>query len=275
MSAMVDKQQLCHHFSLHAHDYDLVTAVQAEMGDELLARVRRSADTARFRQILELGCGTGRLTAALRRDFPEAHLTAVDFSADMLALARQRLGHDSRVEWVHGDAESLALGAFPPPELVIANAMIQWLSDPPTALRHFAALAKANALFAFSGFAAGTFGELRDAFAQAESDLGREPVQRVMPMLAADEWLQLARQVWPRAELHVDPVVVCYPSLRDFVRTIKLTGASMAGRSPRSIIDRPLYQRLREIYDERHGDPATGAVRATWCRFHLLARNSA
>jgi tRNA (cmo5U34)-methyltransferase len=42
--------------------------------------------------ILELGCGTGNLSLLLRQLFPQAHLTLVDLSPDMLQQASQKLG---------------------------------------------------------------------------------------------------------------------------------------------------------------------------------------
>ncbi|HEY4011013.1 MAG TPA: methyltransferase domain-containing protein [Acidobacteriaceae bacterium] len=41
--------------------------------------------------IVELGAGSGLFSAMLRAAFPATHLTLIDFSANMLALARQRL----------------------------------------------------------------------------------------------------------------------------------------------------------------------------------------
>jgi tRNA (cmo5U34)-methyltransferase len=45
--------------------------------------------------IVELGAGSGLFSSMLRAAFPEAHLTLIDFSENMLALARGRLGSKS------------------------------------------------------------------------------------------------------------------------------------------------------------------------------------
>jgi tRNA (cmo5U34)-methyltransferase len=47
--------------------------------------------------IVELGAGSGLFSAMLRAAFPNAYLTLIDFSANMLALARNRLGNDSHI----------------------------------------------------------------------------------------------------------------------------------------------------------------------------------
>lgn len=66
--------------------------------------------------VLELGCGTGRVTEALAR---AGHaVVAVDASAAMLERAAERLAGYDRVSLVHADMRELSLGrAFP---LVVA-----------------------------------------------------------------------------------------------------------------------------------------------------------
>ncbi|MFE9098565.1 class I SAM-dependent methyltransferase [Streptomyces sp. NPDC007264] len=60
---------------------------------------------------LDLCCGTGAGTAMLRAVCRES-VTGVDFSAGMLAVARERVraGEPPRVAWVRGDARALPFG---------------------------------------------------------------------------------------------------------------------------------------------------------------------
>ncbi len=54
-------------------------------------------------RILDLGAGSGGLTAFVREAFPEARIHLLDFSAPMLELAKKRLGGDARVTYEVGD----------------------------------------------------------------------------------------------------------------------------------------------------------------------------
>jgi ubiquinone/menaquinone biosynthesis C-methylase UbiE len=64
---------------------------------------------ARSASVVDLGCGTGNLTAALMAHLePEGRVFAVDFSQRMLDQARAKVT-DGRVRWVHADALSLPL----------------------------------------------------------------------------------------------------------------------------------------------------------------------
>jgi SAM-dependent methyltransferase len=58
------------------------------------------------RSVLDLGCGTGQLAAALGKD---RRVTGVDPAAAMLDIARQRPGGKG-VDWVQADARTVRLG---------------------------------------------------------------------------------------------------------------------------------------------------------------------
>lgn len=55
------------------------------------ALIRAVADHQRPRDILEIGCGTGANLIRLAHQFPEAAVTGLDLSADMLARARRKV----------------------------------------------------------------------------------------------------------------------------------------------------------------------------------------
>src|SRR5215510_14194480 len=56
------------------------------------------------RRVLDLGAGFGAVTQAILNHYPEATVTCVDGSAEMMALARERLGKaGAHVELLLGD----------------------------------------------------------------------------------------------------------------------------------------------------------------------------
>jgi trans-aconitate 2-methyltransferase len=92
---------------------------------ELLARVPLASP----RRVVDLGCGPGNSTALLRERWPEATLTGVDSSAEMLRRARQDL---PGVDWVHADAASFT--SSEPLDVLFSNALLQWVPDHASAL---------------------------------------------------------------------------------------------------------------------------------------------
>jgi SAM-dependent methyltransferase len=87
-----------------------------------------------MRQILEIGCGFGRVTKLLAQTWPDAEITAVDLSPDQLANARRYCGENPRLHFEQYDFYSgqplpgtnfdtvIAIEVFlhHPPEVVIA-----------------------------------------------------------------------------------------------------------------------------------------------------------
>ncbi|WP_033294953.1 class I SAM-dependent methyltransferase [Amycolatopsis jejuensis] len=89
------------------------------------------------RRIVDLGCGTGAGTFALLSRFPEAHVTAVDSSADLLRRLRGKAREHAvadRVRTVEADLDS-AWPELDKPDLVWASASLHHLADPDRVLR--------------------------------------------------------------------------------------------------------------------------------------------
>ena len=59
--------------------------------------------------IIDLGAGTGILTALIRQHFPEAQIHLVDLSRPMLEIARERFANDSRIHFHQLDYSSDSL----------------------------------------------------------------------------------------------------------------------------------------------------------------------
>ncbi|WP_237408658.1 class I SAM-dependent methyltransferase [Streptomyces sp. M2CJ-2] len=114
------------------NDYNaFAEAYSAETEDNLVnayyarpAMVTLAGDVA-GRRVLDAGCGSGPLSAALRDR--GAVVTGIDASAGMLALARRRLGDDVALHLVDlSDRLPFADGAF---DDVVASLVLHYLED--------------------------------------------------------------------------------------------------------------------------------------------------
>src|ERR1019366_5548989 len=76
------------------------------------------------RSIVDLGCGPGNSTEALRRRWPGASITGLDSSPQMIEAARQAYPSGA---WEVADAARWS--APEPRDLVFANALVQWIPD--------------------------------------------------------------------------------------------------------------------------------------------------
>jgi trans-aconitate 2-methyltransferase len=87
---------------------------------DLLARV----DARSPRRVVDLGCGEGALTASLAQRWPDAAVTGLDSSAEMLAAAAAHAA-PGRLSFVAGDVRHWAPGG--PVDVVVSNAVLHWV----------------------------------------------------------------------------------------------------------------------------------------------------
>src|SRR5476651_733154 len=64
-------------------------------------------DDLQPKQILDLGCGTGNLTAAALQHFPDADIHALDLSADILNECRARFADNLNIHYDQQDFSNL------------------------------------------------------------------------------------------------------------------------------------------------------------------------
>ena len=107
-------------FSSIADRYDRMNHVMSLALDRRWRRkVIADLDLPPRANVLDLACGTGDFTAALLRQFPDARVTGVDLTPEMLAIARQKLAGSADVTFCTGDAQDLAAFADATFDLVV------------------------------------------------------------------------------------------------------------------------------------------------------------
>lgn len=96
--------------------------------------------------MLDLGCGTGRVTAQLlERLGPDGRVIGIDGSARMVEEAARRLGADPRATFEQQDLLELAVA--PPADAAVSSATFHWIKDHDTLFRRIRAALKAGAPF--------------------------------------------------------------------------------------------------------------------------------
>ena len=87
---------------------------------DLVARI----PLGRVSSAVDVGCGPGNSTEVLRERYPEARIVGVDSSADMIAAARKRMPD---IDFMIADLRDWR--ADGPVDVILANAVLQWLLD--------------------------------------------------------------------------------------------------------------------------------------------------
>jgi trans-aconitate 2-methyltransferase len=102
--------------------YDSTSQPQQAWAADVLARLE---GIARDATVLDVGCGTGRVTEMLLELVPAGRVLAIDASPEMVALASQRLGDRAQV-WCQ-DVLELDLGE--PVDAILSTATLHWVAD--------------------------------------------------------------------------------------------------------------------------------------------------
>jgi trans-aconitate 2-methyltransferase len=105
----------------NATSYERISAPMEAMGRDVLDRLDLAGDET----VLDAGCGTGRVTAALVERLPRGRVIAVDGSPAMVDEARARLGDRADVRV----ADLLALDLGERVDAVLSTATFHWIPD--------------------------------------------------------------------------------------------------------------------------------------------------
>ena len=98
---------------------------------DLLARIPLDAPA----NVYDLGCGPGTATVYLKARWPDAHVSGVDGSPEMLARAREE---HADIDWQEADLRSWQPETAP--DLLYSNATLHWLGDHETLFPRIASL---------------------------------------------------------------------------------------------------------------------------------------
>ncbi len=105
-----------------ADAYHRSASAQTGWGREVHDRLALRGDE----QVIDLGCGDGRLTAELAARLPRGRVTGIDADPDMIAFARRHHACEN-VDYLIGDARRFALGRRA--DAIVSTACLHWVDD--------------------------------------------------------------------------------------------------------------------------------------------------
>ena len=245
------------------HDWD--AAAYSQVGAPIQDWGRRLVDRLELRgdeRLLDAGCGSGEVTAALVERLPRGRVVAVDASPSMVRRARERLG--DRAEVLQADLLKLRLDQ--PVDVVFSSATFHWIPDHPRLFATLrAAIAPGGRLLAQyggEGNIAAVLAALRPVVAEPAfaPHLGAWPGPwNFTSPDQARAWLTAAGFAEVEAETHVE---VVEPADRAaFVRTMIL-GAHLERLPP------DLHDSFVSAVSQRLGSP----LRVEYVRLTVSAR---
>lgn len=252
-SFRLDKAGVRAAFDRASSSYEAAAVLQSRVADELLGRLEPFDFDPRV--ILDLGAGTGRAAAALKRRYKRCRVLALDLAPGMLREAARHQRLFRRFDRICGDAARLPLGPASV-DIVFSNLMLQWCNPLDEALAEVRRVLKPDGHFLFSTFGPDTLRELRAAWAEVDA---YNHVNRFLDMHDVGD--ALVRAGLQEPVLDVDRTQLTYSDGMSLMRDLKCIGArnATAGR-PRALLGRARLQRLLTAYESFRKDgrlPAT------------------
>lgn len=166
---------------------------------DLLSRVR----TPGARTVLDLGCGPGNGMPVIRALWPQAQISGVDSSAEMIARAREATADDPGISYRQTDIRTLTAQELPggaPVDLVVSNAALQWLPDHRELLPRLMDLVAPGGVFAVQvpgNFGAPSHRILAELVEQEPYAAHIDPDSLLRPTAAVQDYMQdVARPGW-------------------------------------------------------------------------------
>ena len=208
------KDSVLRRFDAAAASYDGHAGTQLRVAEALARRVLALAP-APAAEVLEIGCGTGSLTAALAPALPGCRWLATDLAPAMAAACARRGLPGVEVRVMDGEAPDLPGRRF---DLIVSSLVVQWFGDLPGGLARLHGLLRPGGVLAVTTLGAGTFPEWRSRCHAAGAQAGT-PAYPTAEALAA---------ALPGAGVRREPFPMHCGSLKGFLDHLRLTGARTA-----------------------------------------------
>lgn len=274
---LFDARQVRRAFSRSAKGYDAAAQLQHAVEARLLESLEYLDDPALQRpppqRVLDLGCGTGRASAAMQKRWPKAEVVSLDLALPMLRQARAA-SRRSPTGWlanpfgrtpqqVCADARTLPL-AEGSVDVLFSNLCLQWVEDLDAVFAQFRRVLKPQGLLLISTFGPETLWELRSAFSQADAAPHVSPFVDIAGFGDA-----LVRAGFHQPVVDREEDITHYPDLPALMHELRAIGATNALASRRATLTgRSRFAAAAAAYEAQRGP---GGLPATWETISALA----
>lgn len=229
------KQKIIKNFDTQAAQYQRHSDLQGDIAQRLITHLPAFKNA----EILEIGCGSGRLSQLLLQKYPDARLHITDISPNMIKEAQKNLteAHENKqIKWSVMDGEDIAHDQTY--DLIVSNMAFQWFETPETSLKTLSHILKPSGRIVFTVPSSHSFPEWTDSLQQTGLPHG---FQR------PDLWPNIFKE---------EHIIIDYGSTLSFLRNIKEIGAHTPDKNY-SALSAADIKNACKIADEQYGGKIT------------------
>jgi len=250
----MDKAAISRNFNRAAPAYDQHSVLQDIVLDRLLEQI--PVFCIHPDRVLDLGSGTGKGAAQLRKHYSGSRIIQMDIAEAMLCLAKKRTGRFfSRSSFICADADQLPLGDATI-DMVFSSLMLQWSHTPDQLLHDLHRVIKPGGLLLFSTLGRDTLYELGESWHSTDnqSHVHEFPdIQMFGNLLVECGFVQPV--------LSSERLVFNYDDVKSIMKDLKSVGAVNSGKNRRrSLTGKNRYLQCVRAYEQYRQDeklPAT------------------
>lgn len=250
-----EKTRIRRSFAAASTTYDAAAELQRTVGKALLAGMNPDILAG---TVLDLGCGTGFLTAQLLSANCHNRLqsvVAVDIAFGMLQTTRRKLAAYNNVTYVCADAEFVPITTNAV-DIVISNLALQWCRNLSVVFSELKRVLKPGGQLVFSTFGPHTLQELKAAWAEVDD---YSHVNAFYSAVDIEHFLQQAG--FKQVRIETKTYQPKYDSVLALMRELKAIGAqNVIGDRNKSVTTQAQLQRMIKAYEIKRLDgmiPAT------------------
>ena len=214
-----NKNRIAQQFSRAANTYNSAADVQLDIAFDAMAYV-----PPRYKNGLDIGCGTGRISQQLATRCDK--LIAMDLAFGMLTYAKQNsLDGEPSICWLQGDADCLPM-ADNSVDMVFSSMALQWSDNQQKVMSEIARVLSPGSNAVLAIMCDGSFKQLNDSWQSIDSD------RHVNDFASSQTWCAAAKSQGLQVTMLEKQYVTWHQNIRKLLSSIKSIGANVLLTTP-------------------------------------------